>query len=348
MPNKKSNQIIIEAFKKEDSKDYIDVIQRAFEPVAETLNMTKENFPASGAFFSQGDLNNLLDKESYVYGLYHVDDEERLIGTVIITSKDKRKFKIEKLTVLPAYRHMGYGKELMTFAESFIHKKGGKKAHLGLVLENDQLLKWYESLGYTIKKKKTYKNSSFTIVFMEKKLEHLQLKSKTLIWLLSHEREQFRPTNTGKLIKKTLPNHTEVSYWRRVEPNEDLLSIINDETYEPILVFPVEGADHRRLPLDDLRIKTDKTRVFIILDGIWKESKKILRQSPYLQDLPFVALENLEKTRYTLRRNKELDHICTVEVAIELLKELGENEAVTRLDEAFEYFINNYNKSTQV
>lgn len=76
--------------------------------------------------------------------------------------------------------------------------------------------------------------------------------------------------------------------------------------------------------------------------------KKILRQSPYLQDLPFLALENLDETRYTLRRNKELDHICTVEVAIELLKELGENETLKHLDCAFETFINNYNKSTQI
>lgn len=102
----------------------------------------------------------------------------------------------------------------------------------------------------------------------------MQLKSKTRIWLLTHEREKLRPTNTGKLIKEVLPDHTEISYWSRVTPNKELLSIIADEAYEPILVFPVEGANKRRLPVEVLKKKTDKKRVFIIIDGIWKESKK--------------------------------------------------------------------------
>lgn len=348
MSTHKRNQIKIKGFKKEEARSYIEVIQGAFKPVAESLKMTKENFPGSGAFFTKDNLNNLLDKKADIFGLYCIEDEECLIGTLVISSKDKLKYKIEKLAVLPAYRHRGYGRELMCFAESFISKKGGDKANLGLVLENDQLLKWYESLGYTVKKRKPYRHSVFTIAFMEKKLSPLHLNSKTLIWLLTHEREKLRPSNTGKLIKKVLPENTKISYWSRVEPNEDLLTIIKESSYDPILVFPVEGASHRRVSLERLKEPTDKTRVFIILDGIWKESKKILRQSPYLQSLPFVVLENLEKTRYTLRRNKVLDHICTVEVAIKLLKGLDENKAVRDLDETFEYFISNYNKSTQV
>lgn len=110
------------------------------------------------------------------------------------------------------------------------------------------------------------------------------------------------------------------------------------------MVFPVEDESKKRITqdeLDSLRA-SDKKVAFILLDGTWKEARKILRKSDYLLELPYLALENLAKTRYTLRRNKDIDHICTVEVAMELLKLCNEEEAVKVLDESFIDFLNKH------
>lgn len=356
-------QTQIRKFNKDQIDDYLEVIQKSFKTVADALGMTKGIFPASGAFLDKNDICKLINKGANLYGLFVGDESgEKLVGCIAFSSKDGLKYKLMKLAILPAYRHCAYGSFLMNFAEEKIASLGGKTISLGMVAENEILKAWYLSKGFKVLKTKAYKATNYHICFMEKTLSDIgqtessncqdtpyegaynlrPCKSSAVICLLTHEREKERPTNTGQLIKEVLPEDTEIFYWSRVEPDQKLLELLNQENYYPILVFPAYGEDRVLVDSEMLKSIKEKRLVFLILDGTWKEARKMLRKSPYLNNLPYLALEDLEKTRYTLRRNKDIDHICTVEVAIELFKRMENQRVEETLNSHFEYFLQNY------
>jgi len=71
------------------------------------------------------------------------------------------------LSVLPKYRHLGIGKELMLFAES----KADEKLVLGMIYDNQKLFNWYLTLGYEVDKIKTYRGNDYKVAYMEKTIE---------------------------------------------------------------------------------------------------------------------------------------------------------------------------------
>lgn|GEM_PF-282978 len=350
--------MIIKPFNKSEIDDYINVIQTSFQTVAKELELTKGIFPASGAFFDKNGFHKLLNKGAVMVGLYaEEDNQSKLVGCIAYSANDGKKYKIMKLAILPSYRHKGYGSRLMDHIENIIDESSGNVLSLGMVSENEVLKKWYVDRGFQIVKVKRYKQTNFNICFMEKKIndspvcgkdtdvsvteENSVLQSDVSIWLLTHEREKERWSNTGALIKEGLPESVEIFYWSRVEPPKELLNLLKDDTYYPILVFPVEDEGKLKIDTEVLKQKSINGRrlAFVILDGTWKEARKMLRKSDYLHALPYVTLENLEKTRYTLRRNKDIDHICTVEVAIELYRLCEEHDVVNGLNASFEAFL---------
>lgn len=142
--------------------------------------------------------------------------------------------------------------------------------------------------------------------------------SNVKVVLLLHENEPSRPTSTSKIILKTLPN-AENYIWKRNEFPSTLIEQINDKDTDAWLLFP---ADRPELKARQQAINIDHQRntLIIVPDGTWKEVRKIVRKSPWLADLPLLAFDPQTPSRYDLRRNPDLDHLCTAETVIELLK----------------------------
>lgn len=167
----------------------------------------------------------------------------------------------------------------------------------------------------------------------------IELVSRVEFWLLTHEEELKRTSNTGRLIEKALTT-TRVIPWQRKEVPQELVQLIESGDYNIFLVFSDEREEEQARTVSFK--EDDRQTVFLILDGTWKEARKMLRKSPYLDQLPILALKDLKPTRYDLRRNKDLDHICTVEVAIELLKLSDEKENSKMLGDYFNTFLDAY------
>ncbi|WP_240840917.1 tRNA-uridine aminocarboxypropyltransferase [Acidaminobacter sp. JC074] len=156
-------------------------------------------------------------------------------------------------------------------------------------------------------------------------------------WLLTHENEFSRTNNTGRLIEYAIAS-TRVFAWSRTETPSQMIALMDD--YDVYLVFADDRDEEKK------RVKSyepsEKKTVFIILDGTWKEARKMLRKSPYLADLPIIALNPKSQTSYDLRRNKDQGHLCTVEVAVALLDEVGAIKEADALNMYFEYFMDRY------
>ena len=159
-------------------------------------------------------------------------------------------------------------------------------------------------------------------------------------WLLVHELEFFKPTNTGKLIAESIEN-TYSFTWRRKEDPENLIKMIESNKYNPYVIFPDDNDEYNPRVQEYKEIK-GKDPAFIIIDGTWSQARKIFRKSVYLEKIPMLSLNTNRESEYILRSPSEKNHICTVEVAIELLKITGDSKASQELENYFKLFLKYY------
>lgn len=173
----------------------------------------------------------------------------------------------------------------------------------------------------------------------------VQAQSVAQVWLLTHPIEQYKPTNTGRLIADVITT-TKVFTWYRVAPDETLAALLKDPQYAPFLIFPDDQPDYaeRVVSIDAVHTAKAQARipVFIILDGTWRQARRMFRRSPYLDKLPVLPLHTHRETRYRLRKPASKAHVCTAEVAIELLRQGGDTTAAEVLDDYFEVFNDSY------
>jgi DTW domain-containing protein YfiP len=186
--------------------------------------------------------------------------------------------------------------------------------------------------------------------------------------LLMYDTEVLKPSNTGKLIADLIPD-TFAFLWSRTTKNEELLAVLDDQKWQPFVVFPKEYADSsRKTHTQKVVCDEGKRPLFIMLEGSWREAKKMFRKSPYLDKFPLVSFDpkeflggkmQLEKesgiednfspvgkdSRYTVRKT-ELEHqFSTAEVAARVLEMSGEKDNAQLLDLWFDVFNYQYQKS---
>ncbi|MBZ9689720.1 DTW domain-containing protein [Clostridium estertheticum] len=167
-----------------------------------------------------------------------------------------------------------------------------------------------------------------------------KIKTNAMIWILSTEKEFYRPSNTARLLELVNPDSTEIFLWERTKIPEKLIANLNNEIYEPFLLFPIETYETASRKVEYKN--TGKIPAFIIIDGTWKEARKIFRRSPYLEKLPILSLEPAFKSNYDLRRGVVDGNLCTIEVAMEVLKINGEIEYSQVVNEFFNLFLKSY------
>ena len=141
-------------------------------------------------------------------------------------------------------------------------------------------------------------------------------------------------------MKLINPDSTEIFLWERTKKPQKLMEYINDEKYETYLLFPVEDELAQCSKVE--HISTGKIPAFILIDGTWKEARKILRKSDYLNKLPRISLEPNFKSQYDLRRGATDGNLCTIEAAIEVLKINNEIENSQTIYEFYKLFLRSY------
>lgn len=168
----------------------------------------------------------------------------------------------------------------------------------------------------------------------------LEVTTSAKIWILSTEKEFYRPSNTARLLKLINPNSTEILLWERTKKPEKLIENITNEKYETYLLFPIEDDNEQYRNVEYKN--TGKIPAFILIDGTWKEARKILRKSDYLNKLPRISLKPNFKSQYDLRRGATEGNLCTIEAAIEVLKINNELENSRAIDTFYNLFLRSY------
>ncbi|MDC1256006.1 DTW domain-containing protein [bacterium] len=147
------------------------------------------------------------------------------------------------------------------------------------------------------------------------------------IFLLTHERELHRATNTGSLALNDSNEIVERILWERVNPNKALTKLI--ENNEALLLYS-KGESSSEI--------IEEYENIVIIDGTWQESQKIFNQSAYLKNAPQFTLKTSNDSSYKLRGNQPKGGLCTIECIIEVLIIKGQNKLASELALKFEQF----------
>lgn len=110
-------------------------------------------------------LQAMVHKGAEPYGAFH---DGTLVGFVAIEKADDTVYYMEKLAVLPAYRHLGYGARLIRHVMDTVRESGGKKVSIGIVDENTVLKNWYARNGFTVTGIRQFAHLPFQVCFMER------------------------------------------------------------------------------------------------------------------------------------------------------------------------------------
>jgi len=157
------------------------------------------------------------------------------------------------------------------------------------------------------------------------------------IFLLTHERELHRATNTGSLAIENSNDIVERILWERVNPNKDLTRLI--ENNEAVLLYSKgESSADEESSSAVSSVLIEEYENIIIIDGTWQESKKIFNQSSYLKNAPHFTLKTANDSLYKLRANQPKGGLCTIECIIEVLRIKGQHEMAADLSLKFDQF----------
>lgn len=170
-----------------------------------------------------------------------------------------------------------------------------------------------------------------------------QTDSSCAFCLIYYQGEVFKPSNTGRLIADVVADNYAFQ-WQRTRVDPALLALLSDPLYQPILVFPHEYAQASHCitqPTDLASVQQGKKPLFVLLDGTWREAKKMFR-SDYLQVLPVLGIQPEVASSYHLREAAHLHQLCTAEVGITLLGLQGDAEAAAALQDYFMLFRKHY------
>lgn len=160
------------------------------------------------------------------------------------------------------------------------------------------------------------------------------------VCLLMYHNESFKPSNTGRLIAEIIPdNHA--FRWDRTMPDKALLTLLKDPQYQPMVIFPASDVEPERV-VTEVEVIEGKRPLFIFLDGTWREAKKMIRKSPYLDNLPVLSISPEKLSDYRLRVAPHEHQLGTAEVAIMVLALAGEHDATNKLEKHFIRFRDAY------
>lgn len=169
--------------------------------------------------------------------------------------------------------------------------------------------------------------------------------AKAAFCFIMYTGECYKPTNTGRLICDIAAD-SYAFVWDRTQPDPALLALLTDNRYAPVVIFPQQYATPERCLSDAAALSQatlGKIPLFVMLDGTWREAKKMFRSS-YLNALPVLGIQPAQASDYVLREAAHLHQLCTAEVAIEVLKMAQEPAAAESLSAYFKVFRQAYIK----
>ena len=141
------------------------IIRHAFKEVADRYGLTEENCPTHPSNCDESWIARDLRK-GVVY--FILERESEAVGCIAMEFPDTDTCELERLAVLPECRKNGFGKALVDHVIQQASTRRCRKVALGIIAQNGELKRWYESLGFIETKTVAFPRLPFNVTFMER------------------------------------------------------------------------------------------------------------------------------------------------------------------------------------
>ena len=159
------------------------------------------------------------------------------------------------------------------------------------------------------------------------------------VLILQHPLEAHHAKNSARLLHLSLPGSRLVV--GEAFDDAALQALMPDDKTTVLLYPPTAFEGHAApAPLDAAQLADPSQVRLVVLDATWRKSRKMLHQSPALQRLPRLALDEVPDSRYAIRKAHAPGQLSTLEATCAALAQLEGNTARWQpLLEAFDGFV---------
>lgn len=159
---------MIKAVERGDLEQCLELIRRGFDAVAAEFGLTKENCPNRG----DAGLSYETLKGDFIWGdmMFTYIADGKFVGFLSLTKKPELEYGIKYLTVLPEYRHRGYGKALLGHAKAVASVLSANKLSVKLLNYDARLKNWYIENGFIVVSTDEFSGTPFLSVELETEL----------------------------------------------------------------------------------------------------------------------------------------------------------------------------------
>lgn len=145
------------------------IVSQANKDVAEKFELTLENNPKHPSFYTKEWVLSDIDRgeEYFLYQKKGVN-----YGCVAFEQPNSDISYLNRLSVLPEYRHKGIGEQLVKHVLEYSSTKNIQMVSIGIIAEHTLLKKWYLKLGLVEGETKHFDHLPFDVTYMSYELKN--------------------------------------------------------------------------------------------------------------------------------------------------------------------------------
>ena len=153
--------------------------------------------------------------------------------------------------------------------------------------------------------------------------------------LIRHVVERSRGSNTGRLLKTLAPRNVSL-----IDHGVPDAPIRETQLREAIghrkarVLYPRD--EHILAPGDLQPDDAGRRAILVLLDGSWRQARRMSRRVPGINELEFARLPEGKVTSWSLRRPRHAHMLCTLEAASRAVELAGSASAARAMIEALQ------------
>ncbi|MGA1931245.1 tRNA-uridine aminocarboxypropyltransferase [Arcobacter sp. YIC-464] len=170
-----------------------------------------------------------------------------------------------------------------------------------------------------------------------------KINTNTKFIILMHPKEFKKTKNgTGFMTRNSIYD-SEVIIGIDFTNNKRVNELINNKNYNPYLLYPHENS----IKVNKELISNNKQLLIFILDSTWPCSKKMLKLSSNLQQLPKLSFEHDLKSNFQFKTQPQDYCLSTIESTFCLLQELNKQNIENIKENDLNSFLSPFHKMVE-
>jgi N-acetylglutamate synthase-like GNAT family acetyltransferase len=146
-----------------DAQLIAEIVSESNKDVAIKFRLDVNNCPKHPSFYNAGRVKADFNRgEQY----FILENGVEVYDCVAIECPNDDALYLNRLSVLPACRQQGYGRNLVEFVIKQAKSASATVISIGIIGEHAELLKWYKKLGFMPTETRRFPHLPFTVQYM--------------------------------------------------------------------------------------------------------------------------------------------------------------------------------------